>query len=91
MKKLLYLLFSILIISCGARSYVSEDAAIVTSIEESNNDDNHWKYLVKAVYINGEISLTDVGGFTDPRCSTKSFYLYTNKRYTIGDTIKLVQ
>lgn len=91
MKRLIYILFSILIISCTARSYVSVDDAIVTSIEDNSNDDNHWRYLVKAVYINGEIDIRDVSGFIDPRVSTKSFYLYTNKRYTIGDTIKLGQ
>jgi hypothetical protein len=91
MKKLIILLLSILIFSCTSRSYVSDNEAIVQSVEKNTNDKNPWIYLVKAVYINGEIDLHDISGFEDPRLSTKSFYLYTNKKYTIGDTIRLAQ
>ena len=85
MKKLIVFLLSVLLISCFPKSYVSDGEAIVESVEKNNDDKNNWKYLVKGVYINDNIDLTHDHG--DMRASTNRFYLYTNTKYNVGDTI----
>jgi hypothetical protein len=85
MKKLIVFLFSVLLFSCNPKSYVSDNEAIVEFIENNKDDRNNWKYLVKAVYVNGNIDLTNDDG--EMRASTDRFYLYTNTKYNVGDTI----
>ena len=86
MNKLIVFLLSVLLISCFPKSYASDGEAIVESVEKNNDDKNNWKYLVKAVYINDKvINLTHDHG--DIRSRTSRFYLYTNTKYNVGDTI----
>ena len=85
MKKLIVFLLSVVLISCFPKSYVSDGEAIVESVENNKDDKNNWKYLVKAVYVNDNINLTHDHG--DIRSRTYRFYLYTNTKYNVGDTI----
>ena len=85
MKKLIVFLLSVLLISCEPKSYVSDSKAIVESVKQNNDDKNNWKYLVKAVYVNDNINLTHDNG--DIRGCTASYYLYTNTKCNVGDTI----
>ena len=86
MKKLIVFLLSVLLFSCKPKSYVSDSEAIVESVEYNKDDRNKWKYLVKAVYINDKvIDLTHDHG--DIRSRTYRFYLYTNTKYNVGDTV----
>ena len=85
MKKLIVFLLSVILISCFPKSYVSDGEAIVESVENNKDDKNNWKYLVKAVYVNDNINLTHDHG--DIRSRTYRFYLYTNTKYNVGDTI----
>ena len=85
MKKLIIFLLSVLLFSCKPKSYVSDSEAIVESVEYNKDDRNKWKYLVKAVYVNDNIDLTHDYG--DIRGRTASYYLYTNTKYNVGDTI----
>ena len=83
MKKLIVFLLSVLLFSCNPKNYVSE--AIVESVEYNKDDRNKWKYLVKVVYVNDNIDLTHAAD--DSRTRTNLFYLYTNTKYNVGDTI----
>lgn len=85
MNKLIVFLLSVLLVSCFPKSYVSDGEAIVESVENNKDDKNNWKYLVKVVYVNDNISLVDDHG--DIRARTDRFYLYTNTNYNVGDTI----
>ena len=85
MKKLIVFLLSVLLISCNPKNYVSDGKAIVESVKQNNDGKNNWKYLVKAVYVNDNIDLTHDYG--DIRGRTASYYLYTNTKYNVGDTI----
>lgn len=85
MKKLIVFLLSVLLFSCKPKSYVSDSEAIVESVEYNKDNRNKWKYLVKAVYVNDNIDLTN--DTYDSRTRTNLFYLYTNTKYNVGDTI----
>ena len=74
MKKLIVFLLSVLLFSCKPKSYVSDSEAIVESVEYNKDDRNKWKYLVKAVYVNDNIDLTNDAD--DSRTRTNLFYLY---------------
>lgn len=85
MKKLIVFLLSVLLISCNPKNYVSDSKAIVESVKQNNDGKNNWKYFVKAVYVNDNIDLTHDNG--DIRGCTDFYYLYTNTKYNVGDTI----
>ena len=85
MKKLIVFLLSVLLFSCKPKSYVSDSEAIVESVKYNKDGKNKWKYLVKAVYVNDKIDLTNDAD--ECRAWTNLFYLYTNTKYNIGDTI----
>ena len=85
MKKLIVFLLSVLLFSCNPKNYVSDSEAIVESVEYNKDDRNKWKYLVKVVYVNDNIDLTHAAD--DSRACTNLFYLYTNTKYNVGDTI----
>ena len=85
MKKLIVFLLSVLLFSCKPKSYVSDSEAIVESVEYNKDGKNKWKYLVKAVYVNDKIDLTNDAD--ESRACTNLFYFYTNTKYNVGDTI----
>ena len=89
MRKIISILFAAFLVSCG-KSVVSSRDAIVKKIEINNSfkETNPEKYIIYAEYIEGSLYIVDI---SDGRYETNEFTLYTNKKYNIGDTIRLAQ
>lgn len=83
------ILFTAFLISCG-KSIVSSRDAIVKKIEINNSfkEDNPEKYKIYAEYIEKPLRITYL---IDGRSKSKGFVLFTDKKYNIGDTIRLAQ
>ena len=87
MRKIIAILFTAFLISCG-KSVVSSRNAIVKKIEVNNSfkKTNPEKYRIYAEYIEGSLHIVDI---IDGRSETNGFVLFTDTKYNIGDTIRL--
>jgi hypothetical protein len=85
MKKIIAILFTAFLVSCG-NSVVSSRDAIVKKIEINNNSKNPEKYRIYAEYLEGPLYISDI---TDARSQTNEFELLTDTKYNVGDTINL--
>lgn len=87
MRKIIAILFTAFLVSCG-QSVVSSRDAIVKKIEINNSfkKTNPEKYIIYAEYIEGSLH---IGTFTDGRMETNGFVLLTDTNYNVGDTIRL--
>ncbi len=87
MKKIISILFTAFLISCG-KSVVSSRDAIVKKIEinKSFRRTNPEKYRIYAEYIKGPLHIVDM---SDGRSETYGFVLFTDTKYNVGDTIRL--
>lgn len=88
MKKLIIFLLCLCLFSCG-ESVISSRDSIVKSIEINTEENlNKEKYIVYAEYIGESVRIISI---KDCRTKVKGFTLYTNKKYNVGDTIRLAQ
>jgi hypothetical protein len=88
MKKLIIFLLCLCLFSCG-KSVISSRDSIVKSVEINTEENlNKETYIVYAEYIGESVKIISP---KDGRAESKGFTLYTNKKYTIGDTIRLAQ
>lgn len=87
MKKIIAILFTVFLVSCG-KSVVSSRDAIVQKIEINNSikENSPEKYIIYAEYIGLPLHISD---FSDGRCETHGFVLFTDTKYNVGDTIRL--
>ena len=81
MKKIIAILFTVFLVSCG-KSVVSSRDAIVQKIEINNSikENSPEKYIGLPLHISD---------FSDGRCETHGFVLFTDTKYNVGDTIRL--
>ena len=89
MRKIIIILFTVFLISCG-KSVVSSREAIVKKIEINNStkEANPEKYIIYAEYIDRPLRITDPA---DARYETHGFVLLTDTLYNVGDTIRLLK
>jgi len=89
MRKIIAILFTSFLVSCG-KSIVSSRDAIVQNIEINNSfkETNPEKYRIYAEYIEGSLHIVDI---IDGRSETNGFVLFTDTKYNVGDTIRLAQ
>jgi hypothetical protein len=88
MKKLIIFLLCLCLFSCG-KSVISSRDSIVKSVEINTEENlNKEMYIVYAEYIGESVKIKYL---EDGRFKSKGFTLYTNKKYNVGDTIRLAQ
>jgi len=87
MRKIIPILLTAFLISCG-KSVVSSRDAIVTKVEINNFSNNHEKYRICAKYIGSSLFVPDL---IDGRLTTNGFVVFTDVKYNVGDTIRLLK
>ena len=85
MRKIIAILFTVFLVSCE-HSVVSSRDAIVKEIKICDSSSNPEKYIIHAEYIEGPLQLYDV---IKVNYETNDFFMFTDTKYGIGDTIRL--